>query len=204
MGISNTIPPSRLIQPGVCTSSTRPTSPFEGQMIYETDTDVLAIWNGTAWRIMGASTPTNGTVLQVVTATKVDTFSMTSTVTYTDVTGLSVSITPKSTSSKIFVSFFITNGNAGANHNMFNLVRDSTNLAQPTADTYSSTVGTSFTASSDYKHASLSHLDSPSTTSSVTYKIQAKTSGGTLYVNRRGDTATVSGSSSITVMEIAG
>lgn len=204
MGISNTIPPSRLIQPGVCTSSTRPTTPFEGQMIYETDTDVLAIWNGTAWRIMGASTPTNGTVLQVVSTTKVDTFSMTSTVTYTDVTGLSVSITPKSTSSKIFVSFFITNGNTAANHNMFNLVRDSTNLAQPTADTYSSTVGTSFTASSDYKHASLSHLDSPSTTSSVTYKIQAKTSGGTLYVNRRGDNATVSGSSSITVMEIAG
>jgi hypothetical protein len=173
-------------------------------MIYETDTDLLKIWNGTAWRIMGASTPTNGTVLQVVSATKTDTFSMTSTVTYTDVTGLSVSITPKSTSSKILVSFSITNGNAGANHNMFNLVRDSTNLAQPTADTYSSTVGTSFTASSDYKVASLSHLDSPSTTSSVTYKIQAKTSGGTLYVNRRGDTATVSSSSSIAVMEIAG
>jgi len=51
MGISNTIPPSRLIQPGVCTSSTRPTTPFEGQAIFETDTDRMYIWNGTAWVI---------------------------------------------------------------------------------------------------------------------------------------------------------
>ena len=49
MGISNTIPPSRLIQPGVCTSSTRPTSPFEGQVIYETDTDRTLVWSGSAW-----------------------------------------------------------------------------------------------------------------------------------------------------------
>ncbi len=204
MGISNTIPPSRLIQPGVCTSGTRPTAPFEGQMIYETDTDVLAIWNGTAWRIMGASTPTNGTVLQVVSATKVDTFSMTG-ATFTDVTGLSVSITPKSTSSKILATFHISSGNAGANHNGFNLVRNSTDLAQPTAAQYSSTVSTSHVGGDqDFKMVSFSHLDSPSTVSSVTYKIQARTSGATLYVNRRGDTGIVSSSSSITVMEIAG
>ena len=58
MGISNTIPPSRLIQPGVCTSSTNPTSPFEGQMIYETDTDLLKIWNGTAWIVVNSGTTT--------------------------------------------------------------------------------------------------------------------------------------------------
>lgn len=36
-------------RPGVCTSSTRPTAPYEGQQIYETDTDLLRIWNGSAW-----------------------------------------------------------------------------------------------------------------------------------------------------------
>lgn len=37
-------------RPGVCTSSTRPTAPFTGQMIFETDTFVLNFWNGTAWQ----------------------------------------------------------------------------------------------------------------------------------------------------------
>jgi hypothetical protein len=35
MPITNYLPSSRLIQPGVCTSSTRPVSPFEGQAIFE-------------------------------------------------------------------------------------------------------------------------------------------------------------------------
>ena len=37
------------LKPGVCTSTTRPSNPFEGQMIYETDTDKVLVWNGTAW-----------------------------------------------------------------------------------------------------------------------------------------------------------
>lgn len=49
MGISNQIPNSRLAQPGVCTSTTRPASPFEGQVIYETDTDKVLVWDGSAW-----------------------------------------------------------------------------------------------------------------------------------------------------------
>lgn len=42
-------------RPGVCTSSTRPTAPYEGQQIYETDTDKLLVWNGSAWLYL--STP---------------------------------------------------------------------------------------------------------------------------------------------------
>lgn len=34
---------------GVVTSSTRPTSPYEGQLIYETDTDRVLVYNNTAW-----------------------------------------------------------------------------------------------------------------------------------------------------------
>ena len=36
-------------RPGVCTSTTRPASPFEGQIIYETDTDVFRVYNETGW-----------------------------------------------------------------------------------------------------------------------------------------------------------
>lgn len=33
----------------VCTSSTRPSSPVEGMTIYETDTDLVQIYNGSSW-----------------------------------------------------------------------------------------------------------------------------------------------------------
>jgi len=46
MAISNN---STGLRPGVCTSSTRPAAPYEGQMIYETDTDKVLVWNGSAW-----------------------------------------------------------------------------------------------------------------------------------------------------------
>jgi len=34
---------------GVCTSTTRPESPYVGQMIFETDTNLLKIWLGSGW-----------------------------------------------------------------------------------------------------------------------------------------------------------
>jgi hypothetical protein len=37
------------IRTGVCTSTTRPTAPYNGQIIYETDTYTLSVWNGSAW-----------------------------------------------------------------------------------------------------------------------------------------------------------
>jgi len=40
------------LKPGVVDSTaTRPASPFEGQMIFQKDTDQLLVWNGTAWVI---------------------------------------------------------------------------------------------------------------------------------------------------------
>jgi hypothetical protein len=46
MAISNN---STGLRPGVCTSTTRPTAPYDGQAIYETDTDRLNIYDGSAW-----------------------------------------------------------------------------------------------------------------------------------------------------------
>lgn len=37
------------IKPGVCLSTTRPSAPYEGQMIYETDTNRVLIWDNAAW-----------------------------------------------------------------------------------------------------------------------------------------------------------
>ena len=59
MPITNYLPSSRLIQPGVCTSTTRPASPFEGQHIYETDTDKTFFWNGSSWiHYVSSASPT--------------------------------------------------------------------------------------------------------------------------------------------------
>lgn len=49
MGFSNYLPSSRIAQPGVCTSTTRPASPFEGQVIYETDTNRVLVYDASAW-----------------------------------------------------------------------------------------------------------------------------------------------------------
>lgn len=54
MAISNN---SRGMQPGVCTSTTRPTNPYEGFMIYETDTDKTLFWNGSAWVNVNSVSP---------------------------------------------------------------------------------------------------------------------------------------------------
>jgi hypothetical protein len=40
------------VKPGVCTSSTRPASPYNGQVIYMTDVDQTAVWDGTAWTVL--------------------------------------------------------------------------------------------------------------------------------------------------------
>ena len=37
------------LRPGVCTSLSRPTAPYEGQVIYETDTDKVFVWDGSTW-----------------------------------------------------------------------------------------------------------------------------------------------------------
>ena len=49
MGLSNYLPSSRISQAGVCTSTTRPAAPYEGQMIYETDTDRIYCYTGSSW-----------------------------------------------------------------------------------------------------------------------------------------------------------
>ena len=48
------------LRPGVCTSTTRPSGPYLGQLIFETDTFVLKYWNGSSWQ--GAISSPAGTV----------------------------------------------------------------------------------------------------------------------------------------------
>lgn len=148
-------------------------------------------------------------VLQVVSTNKSDTFSVTSG-SYTDVTGLSVSITPSATSSQILV-FASINGSqdVGVNDSSLQLVRGSTAIAIGDASSSRIQASTMFQAyfagSSDF--AGITFLDSPATTAATTYKIQVRSNTGSAitYINRsKTDGASASRTvSSITVMEIS-
>lgn len=135
-----------------------------------------------------------GSVLQVVNATQSTQYTTTSS-TYSDI-GLSASITPKFSSSKIMV-FVTVDGTYtdGAANSVINiqLLRNSTSLIEFGA------AGNSVTTGHISGTCGVTFLDSPATTSSVTYKAQQKNkyAAGTVGVN------TYQGSSSITLMEIA-
>ena len=149
-----------------------------------------------------------GKVLQVVSASKTNTFSSSST-TYTDITDLSVSITPVATTSKVLVIVQLTGqGTTGANVGQFRLVRGSTAIHVADADgNKTQAFGMVYMGINDMiSTTGAVYLDSPSTTSSTTYKVQGKTTSNTFYVNRPDGTnnasTTTHGASSITVMEI--
>ena len=40
------------IKPGVCLSTNRPVNPFDGQVIYMTDVDQTAVWDGSQWTVL--------------------------------------------------------------------------------------------------------------------------------------------------------
>jgi hypothetical protein len=167
---------------------------------------MVAIWNGTAWRYISATTPTNGTVLQVQSTT-VTAATYTTSSSYVDISGLSVSITPKATSSKIYVSVsFMVSGN-GTDDTYYNIVRNSTAIGQGTGASNNQSLYLRLTDALLPESASIEFLDSPSTTSATTYKMQWRTRVGTLFINNRAYETSgfvASGISTITAMEIAG
>ena len=140
-----------------------------------------------------------GKIGQVVNVNKTDTFNSSSG-SYVDVTGLSASITPSATTSKIFVNLTLYVSNDTQTSNTFaKIVRDSTGLqesinrvpqeAQAVYRTY---------------NISMTHLDSPSSTSALTYKLQMLTNAGTFYVNRSANQGGFSGThtATLTLMEV--
>ena len=181
----------------MCTSTTRPTNPFEGQMIYETDTDLLRIWNGSAWRTLAFSTPTNGSVLQVVNATYSTETSTTSTSWVT--TGLNASITPTSTSSKILILGQVAFSTSGSANNgavtLFRGTTSGTNLGHSSFG-----LGLIYSAGGRVDAIqSVMYLDNPSTTSSQTYTVAMNVGAGITLTAQKYDAK-----STLTLMEIAG
>tara|TARA_S200002703_G_scaffold158380_1_gene168579 strand:+ start:561 stop:1073 length:513 start_codon:yes stop_codon:yes gene_type:complete len=138
---------------------------------------------------------TTGKVLQVLYAT-INTTTTTTSTSFVD-TGLSIDITPSSTSSKILV-LVNSGGYVATTGTMYlTIAKDSTNVGGANGFNYLYSGGAAgddivagFTAT---------HLSSPATTSSVNYKAQFRSGdGSTVYISN-GNII-----SSITAMEIAG
>ena len=160
-----------------------------------------------------------GSIIKVLQTVKTDTFSRNGS-SWGDITGMNQSITPISTSSKVFVMVDLKIGaDHGDSDYNFKIVRGSTDIYIGDADGSKrrSSMGTgsygmpSNTADGQYRieQVSLMFLDSPSTTSSTTYKLQIRNYGGrTNYVNRTGNDSNTQvyprTASSITVMEVSG
>ena len=150
-----------------------------------------------------------GKVLQVLNAVKTDVSSIAST-TYADISGLSLTITPSATTNKIL---FIMNVSIGcgndANHVYLNMVRGSTAIlvGDTAGSRTSSTNLVNTTGIGQQITASATYLDSPSTTSATTYKIQFRlgtTNYSATYYYPSNDTSTWYPNCQITAMEVAG
>jgi len=143
----------------------------------------------------GLAWATAGKILQV-SSISANRFTTTST-SYTDITGTSISITPGSSSNKILII-----GSAGLSASSTNtiavkLLRDSTDLS---GIIMSAAVNT---ASNQVWPGAFVFLDSPATTSSVTYKLQTRTESGsvTTSVGGRQD-GSYEGKINMVVMEV--
>ena len=156
----------------------------------------------------GVPTGGGGGIIQVVSTTKTDATSqaLTGSGNFFDISGMSVSITPSSTSSKIYVMAIVAVANNDADTNTFiQLRRDSTDIAKGTGG--GSTNGSFYNKTRDNfspANIAVNFLDSPSTTSAVTYKVRwSGENGDTYYLNRNASNTNEGMVSSITVMEVA-
>ena len=166
--------------------------------------DKISATAGIATTKLGA-----GAVLQVVQASDDTVTSLTST-SYTD-TGLSASITPSSTSSKILIQtyaqFGVPDSSLSGDDTFIRLLRDSTaigghgNVATDAFSMINESGG-----AYESRYINTLYLDSPSSTSSITYKIQFKNRNASkqAYYNRRGGDTLESGQSYMILTEIAG
>jgi hypothetical protein len=157
----------------------------------------------------------SGSVIQVVSATKTDTFSVSNS-SWVDIPGLSVSITPSNTNNKILIAINChVDSTVGMYTSSIRILRNGSAIG--VGDANGTSKRTFGMATSNLQAGpgqgdciAGTFLDSPATTSAITYKLQLipyATNGGESYLNRgysnNGGTEQSTAISTITVMEIA-
>ena len=183
----------------------------------QSGTDTVATINSSGITMgSGKSLVGGGKMLQVVQTVKSDTFTTSST-SFTDITGMSATITPSATSSKILVIVsFGALGHSTTVSSAYRLMRGATPVGVGNAVGSRPQASMKATYTSSSTHADGGHtfhyLDSPSTTSATTYKVQMGVQGPSYSVRVNGSWAYADGTdllyatsmSSITLIEVAG
>ena len=189
-------------------------------MAYVTPGTVAAgdVATAAAWNVLTNDVIDTRAVLANLKSTSLTTtasITVTTGGTFVDITGLSVSITPTSNTSKIMIFAQVSAGLGADNILALRLVRDSTAIGVGTsvssrvAASGGAYFGTAVMSSSSTQWQNpMQFLDSPATTASTTYKIQvtSNANGQVVYINRSSSDADSIGQfrgvSTITVMEV--
>lgn len=186
-------------------SSDLPTTSFTGATVETSiaDSDLVLIYDDSATAVrkmtkanlVSGIGATAGQVIQVVSAKDSTIRSTTSSTYVTGSNTLSVSITPSSASNKILILCSTAVQATGNGEINVTIYRNSTNLAGTGGFSYSYD-----TVAYASNNIGINYLDSPNTTSAITYQIYFKITGGTgqINVSDSGNTG------SITCMEIKG
>tara|TARA_R110002020_G_scaffold33916_3_gene102952 strand:+ start:11218 stop:11787 length:570 start_codon:yes stop_codon:yes gene_type:complete len=178
----------------------------------KSNTKTLATLSNTATTLHSDVVFPAGHIIQIVQTAKTDTTSFNTSDSWDDIAGITVAITPSATSSKILVSYSLNVGGATSQKMFFKLLRGSTDIA--IGDTAGSknraTTHARINQNQEIINVNGQFLDSPSTTSATTYKVQwyRPTDLGAIYLNMaygEADSADyMRSSSTITVMEVSG
>jgi hypothetical protein len=183
-------------------------SPSEGMYAHLSDTDELTYYDGTDWanRVPASSA---GKILQIVSTCKTDTFTL-STTGLQDITGLAATITPSLDTSKVMA--FLTIGCVDANA-VETIGGDVTRNGTPVGvgDSAGNRIeGAWFritAAANKPESVSWSFLDSPASTSALTYQARMRRPAGNVFINRSSTDSDTANNfrtvSTITLMEVA-
>ena len=149
-----------------------------------------------------------GKVLQVVSTNTTSQMSSTTT-SYTDVTGLNVSITPSATNSKVLVvcNIGVVDDASGSNGSYgFRLLRGSSAIGNGSGGGQTNAIAGLGQSTNNYDNFMVHFLDSPNTTSSTQYKLQFRgLYNPNIRINRSQDNGApfgIASSASITAIEI--
>ena len=154
-----------------------------------------------------------GRIVQIQLTTKTDTFSNNSD-SFTDVTGMNVSITPHDTGNKILIVTSLDWGTSQDGYSSLQLLRGSTALGVGSGSGSRTVCGFALQANLNANNklytATYTYLDAPSTTSSTNYKLQCRTYPGDIRafcLNRTGSDSNLNyhhrGVSRIMALEVA-
>ncbi len=172
---------------------------------------VLTVPDTASGSVLTTTNPKSGNILQVISTTKTDTTSSNSS-SFANITGMSVTITPSSSSNKILlVGYVNTSTNDARNRVYFKITGGNCSNYIGDAATGHETANVSPASYDNFAYMQTSvpfhFLDSPSTTSAITYQIQwAVEASQTAYLNRAytADSNSANTASTFTAMEVAG